>query len=247
MTSPCRNSKRPFTVCIEGNIGSGKTTFLNNFKKYDNTMVLQEPVELWRNVSGANLLDLMYKDPKRYGFLFQSYVQLTMLQLHTLKTELPYKVMERSVYSARCFIENMKRTQLLSNVEVIVLEDWYDWCISNAAIETDLIVYLRSSPDIVYDRIRQRARREEDCVSLEYLRQVHEVHDEWLYKKTLFPVPAPVIILDADQNLEEMFEQFEDCKNRIFERQTSMEVENRIPISATSPCKSKKIAAGSSD
>ena len=24
----------------------------------------------------------MYKDPKRYGFIFQSYVQLTMLQMH---------------------------------------------------------------------------------------------------------------------------------------------------------------------
>lgn len=81
----------------------------------------------------------MYKDPKRYAFLFQSYVQLTMLQLHTLQTELPYKVMERSVYSARCFIENMKRTKMLSDVESVVLLDWYDWCISNARIETDLI------------------------------------------------------------------------------------------------------------
>lgn len=48
--------KRPFTVCVEGNIGSGKTTFLSHFKKFDNITVLEEPVELWRDVSGANLL-----------------------------------------------------------------------------------------------------------------------------------------------------------------------------------------------
>lgn len=54
MTSP--SNTRPFTVCIEGNIGSGKTTFLNNFKQFNNTTVLQEPVELWRDVEGMNLL-----------------------------------------------------------------------------------------------------------------------------------------------------------------------------------------------
>lgn len=57
MSSPtCKLYKRPFTVCIEGNIGSGKTTFLSHFKQFDNTTVLQEPVELWRNVAGTNLL-----------------------------------------------------------------------------------------------------------------------------------------------------------------------------------------------
>lgn len=48
--------KHPFTVCVEGNIGSGKTTFLSHFKKFENITVLEEPVELWRNVSGTNLL-----------------------------------------------------------------------------------------------------------------------------------------------------------------------------------------------
>lgn len=48
--------KRPFTVCVEGNIGSGKTTFLSHFKKFDNVSILEEPVELWRDVAGENLL-----------------------------------------------------------------------------------------------------------------------------------------------------------------------------------------------
>ncbi|XP_063982082.1 deoxynucleoside kinase-like isoform X3 [Diachasmimorpha longicaudata] len=242
MASPRNQSRRPFTVCIEGNIGSGKTTFLNNFKQFNNTMVLQEPVELWRNVEGMNLLDLMYKDPGRYACLFQSYVQLTMLQLHTMKSPLPYKIMERSVYSARCFIENMKRTNVLKEVEATVLEKWYDWCINHALIETDLIVYLRTTPDIVYKRMRARARQEENLVSLEYLEQVHQIHEDWLYHRTLFDVPAPVIILDADQSMEEMFVQFEKCKTRIFERCRQSERESRL---LTSPVSSPKIGAAS--
>ena len=79
--------------------------------------------------------------------------------------------------------------------------------------------------------MRKRARKEEDCVSLKYLQEVHEVHDEWLYKQTLFPVPAPVITLDADQDLEVMFEQFETCKNRIFDNQKYADT-----IRAPSPC-----------
>lgn len=94
-------SARPFTVIVEGNIGSGKTTFLNHFNKYEDVCVLAEPIELWRNCSGHNLLGLMYEDIKKWSFTFQSYVQLTMLQQHTKKTDCPIKLMERSVYSAR--------------------------------------------------------------------------------------------------------------------------------------------------
>lgn len=85
------------------------------------------------------LQELMYKNPTRYAYLFQSYVQLTMLQLHTCKIPSSFKIMERSVYSAMCFVENLKRNSLLSNVEASILEEWYNWCLRSANIETDLI------------------------------------------------------------------------------------------------------------
>ena len=47
---------RPFTVIVEGNIGSGKTTFLNYFSNFKDVEVLQEPIDRWRNVQGHNLL-----------------------------------------------------------------------------------------------------------------------------------------------------------------------------------------------
>ena len=81
----------------------------------------------------------MYTDPARYACLFQLYVQLTMTQLHALKTSQPYKIMERSAYSARIFIENMKRMKTLQEVELFVIEAWYDWSIQNIQTKTDLI------------------------------------------------------------------------------------------------------------
>jgi len=60
-----------------------------------------------------------------------------------------------------------------------------------------------------------RARKEEEIVPLDYLRQIHEIHEDWLYRRTLFSVAAPVMIIDGDKSLEEMVPQFEKCKDRI--------------------------------
>jgi deoxyadenosine/deoxycytidine kinase len=85
---------------VEGNIGAGKTTFLDRFSpSEDNVEVMAEPVDRWRDVKGNNLLSLMYEDPARYSLLFQTYVQLTMLQQHNKECDADKdaKIMERSL------------------------------------------------------------------------------------------------------------------------------------------------------
>ena len=81
--------KRPFTVVVEGNIGSGKTTFVEHFNRKEIVEVVTEPVEDWRNVRGHNLLQLMYENPSRWSHIFQSYVQLTMTKNHVKKLSSP--------------------------------------------------------------------------------------------------------------------------------------------------------------
>jgi len=68
----------PFTICIEGNIGSGKTTFLNHFQNFNNATILQEPVDLWRDVAGVNLLVSSFKnnilrDPYISPLIYETY------------------------------------------------------------------------------------------------------------------------------------------------------------------------------
>ena len=69
MTPTPSTSRRPFTVMVEGNIGSGKSTYLRHFTKEakfsDNVEVVMEPVEKWRNLNTHNLLQMMYEDPCR--------------------------------------------------------------------------------------------------------------------------------------------------------------------------------------
>ena len=64
------DSKKTYTVLVEGNIGCGKSTFLKLFNKYsDHIELLQEPLDKWQNVNGCNLLHMMYDDPQRYETL----------------------------------------------------------------------------------------------------------------------------------------------------------------------------------
>lgn len=98
-------------IIVEGNIGSGKTTFLKQFDHVLNATILPEPIDRWTSVGGRHdLLALMYADPKKYAFTLQTYVQLTMLQNHQKRVDTQFKLMERSLYSARyCFVENLHR------------------------------------------------------------------------------------------------------------------------------------------
>lgn len=118
------NENKKLKIAIEGNIASGKSTIINYLKNkiehsnltFDSKLelnMIQEPVKKWRNLNGANLLELMYKEPTKWAFPFHSYVQLTMLQNHLGMTsknlnQNSINIMERSLYSARyCFVENI--------------------------------------------------------------------------------------------------------------------------------------------
>ena len=159
--------KRPYTVIVEGNIGSGKSTFLGPFKETcsestnplsDVVEVCDEPVDKWRNFHGTNLLQLMYEDPKRWSLMFQHYVQLTLIQQHTKITNKPIRVMERSLLSARyCFVENLYNGGNMTDAEYTVLSEWFNFLITLPQLnfKIDQIVYLRTDPEAVsYTHLR---------------------------------------------------------------------------------------------
>lgn len=214
MVSP-RLSLRKNTICIEGNIGCGKTTLLDFFRaRYKasgepDPGIFTEPVEHWRNVSGENLFHYLYKDPVRHSLAFQTYVQLTMIKLHQKRP----KLMERSIFSARyCFVENLYRLNYLSKLEYSILDEWFKYLVlgneSCDGVNIDLIIYLRCSPQKLIDRIRVRSREEEKSISYDYIKTLHDLHEDWLMLKK-FPVPAPVLVLDTDckkSSLEELYE-----------------------------------------
>ena len=73
------NCEAPSTtlISVEGNIGCGKSSMLAYLKQFRTVEVYPEPVEKWQNTGGANLLTQLYQDPKRWAYLFHSYVYVT--------------------------------------------------------------------------------------------------------------------------------------------------------------------------
>lgn len=56
----------------------------------------------------------------------------------------------------------------------------YPFIVRIIVTEYIFLVYLRTSPEVVYERMRKRARSEESCVPLKYLEELHKLHEEWL-------------------------------------------------------------------
>lgn len=63
------------------------------------------------------------------------------------------------------------------------------------------MIYLRSSPEIAYERVRNRNNEEDVSITLDYLNKLSLLHDEWLVNK-IYPVPSPIIVVDADKDID---------------------------------------------
>ncbi|XP_034079306.1 thymidine kinase 2, mitochondrial isoform X2 [Gymnodraco acuticeps] len=128
----------------------------------------------------------------------------------------PVRMMERSIFSAKyIFVENLYRSGKMPEVDFAVLSEWFDWITTNISIPVDLIVYLQTSPQTCHERLKQRSREEEKVIPLEYLESIHQLYEDWLIKKSSSPLPAPVLVIPADQDLQEMLHQYKENRDKI--------------------------------
>lgn len=210
------NNKKPFTILVEGNIGCGKTTFLNNFKDSSNILALHEPIADWKNVSGYDLMKLFLNNPQTHAFTFQSYVLLTMMKAHEMETTRPIKMIERSIFSCRyIFVENLLAMKIMSHEEYSVIDEWFKWLVETKAITADLIIYLRTDPEVAYKRKNDRAKEGDESISLSYIEKLHQHYENWLYHKTSFYCPAPVLCLNGNKDMETVKNEYKSYQNKI--------------------------------
>lgn len=51
--------------------------------------------------------------------------------------------------------------------------------------------------------------------SQEYLESIHQLYEDWLIKRTSSPLPAPVLVIPADHDLQKMLHQYEENRDKI--------------------------------
>ena len=171
-------------ITLEGNISSGKTTIGEAIAKTGRASFVEEPVGVWQTKYSENLLDLFYKDKKRFAYMFQNAAFLTRAKTRTeiLKmTDHSNVVLERSIYSDRfVFARLLHEAGDMLDVEWELYCDMWDWLNERWCDEPDKIVYIRTSAETCFERMGGRGREEETGVSLDYLRLLDTAHEEWL-------------------------------------------------------------------
>jgi deoxynucleoside kinase len=189
----CRD--KPRVICFEGNIGASKTTVIQNLSKLigeHKAVMLQEPVSLWRNLNGHNMLELFYNDPHSFGFILQTFVQTSLLHEYrkTIQQCDPGTIilMERSMSSSKeFFIPTMRRNGYINEYQEMISSYLCD--VFSELFPVDAVIYLQSDPKQCLTRITNRGREEEvGRVSLEYLNQLHVLHEDWYKRKGSFIV-----------------------------------------------------------
>ncbi|XP_053126155.1 deoxyguanosine kinase, mitochondrial isoform X1 [Hemicordylus capensis] len=189
-----------------------------------------EPVSKWQKVEAAghhpealpsqstgNLLQMVYREPSRWSYTFQTYsclsrlkAQLAPLPARALKVQEPVQIFERSVYSDRyVFAKNLFEIGHLAEIEWVIYQDWHTFLLQAFGDQLGLhgFLYLRAPPEVCLERLHRRARPEEKEVQLRYLEQLHAQHENWLMKKSTeihFENirNAPVLLLNVTKDFE---------------------------------------------
>jgi len=196
---------------VEGNIGAGKSTILAHIKEtLSHIEVIFEPRQNWQESEhGQSLLGNFYQDPKRWAYTIETLTMICRVQDHIYhqQSSNPLRVLERSIYSGHyCFAYNDYSSGFLSDTEWHMYHDWFSFLIPARCLPPKGFIYLRVEPQVAYNRVKERNRSDESTIPLEYLKQIHDRHEDFLIKKqNLLPdlQNVPVLVLDANPSLHE--------------------------------------------
>jgi deoxyadenosine/deoxycytidine kinase len=175
-------------VSVDGNIGSGKSTFIQDLKNYfkdrEDICFLDEPVDKWKQIidnDDKNILENYYLDQKKWGFSFQMMAYISRLsQLKEALNREKYKIIftERSVESDRNIFAKMLYDEgIIEEIDYKIYNLWFD------EFKKDLgefkYIYLKTKPSTALARVIKRQRKEEK-IELDYLEKCHNYHEKWL-------------------------------------------------------------------
>jgi deoxyadenosine/deoxycytidine kinase len=197
-------------ICINGIIGAGKTTFVGAYEGYliDNgktVLTVFEPVQEWID---AGMLDLFYKDPKRWGYTFQTMVfesrintinnsYKSYLALHGKDPD--FVLLDRSPETDELFMQTLHEDGNVTDVEMSLYCKWKNMWKSTLDIQPDVYIHINPGVETCMDRLRTRGREEECSVSQQYQNRLHEKH---LQLFTTFT--KPVVEVGASYDIAEV-------------------------------------------
>jgi deoxyadenosine/deoxycytidine kinase len=188
---------KPILISIEGAIGSGKTTLMNELKaKYPDWHFIDEPLETWtslKNEDGENLLSVFYKDIDRWAYTFQNCAVLSRAQnirkaIDEWEEECKVNEAARKhniFVTERCletdfnvFAQMLRDDKKLNGIEWGLYKQWYRMISGGCTVNG--LVFVGTPPDVCAARIKRRAREGEENITKEYLENLDLYHRRWI-------------------------------------------------------------------
>lgn len=194
-------------IVLAGMIGAGKTKY---------TQMISEELgsqPFYESVDDNRILEMFYKDPKRWAFALQIHFLNTRFQSIKQALKHQHNVLDRSIYEDALFTKINYESGNMSEAEM----DTYLSLLDNMMEELDgmpkkapdLLVYLQGPLSIHLERIKKRGREyeqvnDEDDELLAYYKHLHSRYDEWYEtydksKKIAIPITEYDIELASDR------------------------------------------------
>jgi len=201
----------PKIISVEGNIGAGKTTIIEQlekqYKDIKSILVLREPVNIWENIKdsdGESILAKFYKNPEKYAFSFQVMAFVTRLSLlrNVIKENPGCKLIicERSLEADKnIFAKMLYDDKMIDEINYKIYMKFYNEYKNDFKLNG--LVYIHAEEDVCYKRVHKRNRKGEDVVPLDYLKKCKEYHQDWLlHKNNILVINANA---DVSYNMED--------------------------------------------
>ncbi len=168
-------------ICIEGNIGSGKTTLAKILSSRFKSKIILEQFE------ENPFLKSFYQDPKRYAFQLE--LSFLAERFQQIQTELPsqdlfqeYIVSDYMIEKCLIFSKNN-----LDDQSIQLYRKMYD-IIIKAIPKPDIIIYLHKDTDILLNNIAKRARPYEQEIQGQYLENIYSNYLTYFKQQNRYPV-----------------------------------------------------------
>ena len=177
-------------IAIAGNIGSGKSTLTKMLAKHYGW----EP--RFEAVDHNPYLEEYYRDIHRWSFNLEVYfLKERFRDLIAISQTDHTIIQDRTIFEGvYVFMANNKAMGHLSDRDYATYMELFEQMMSVVRLP-DLMIYLRASVPYLVGNIQQRGRDYEQSIQLEYLQNLNDRYDDFIYHK----YKGRVITVEKDQ------------------------------------------------
>lgn len=174
-------------ICIEGNIGSGKTSLCELLAKKHSVQLLLEEFD------DNPFLPFFYQNPERFAFTVELFF---MAERHKQLSEITPQndLFIDFTLSDYCFWKTLIFARKnLDEKEYRLFQRLFN-ILNAASPNPELLIYLHRTPEKLLQQINIRDRDYESNINLNYLKSIQDSYFEFFYSQPSYPI----VIVDVE-------------------------------------------------